>query len=39
MDPGWKKGTHHFVETSDVHLDITAPRVQWEEAKFGPLKN
>jgi len=38
MKPGWKKGTHHFVETSDVHLTITAPRVQWEEAKFGPLK-
>ncbi len=38
MKPGWKKGTHHFVETSDVHFDITAPRVQWEEAKFGPLK-
>ena len=38
MKPGWKKGTHHFVETSDVHLNITAPRVQWEEAKFGPLK-
>ena len=38
MEPGWKKGTHHFVETSDVHLNITAPRVQWEEAKFGPLK-
>ncbi len=38
MKPGWKKGTHHFVETSDVHLTITAPRVQWEEATFGPLK-
>jgi AsmA-like C-terminal region len=38
MEPGWKKGTHHFVETSDVHLNITAPRVRWEEAKFGPLK-
>ena len=38
MKPGWKKGAHHFVETSDVHLDITAPRVRWEEAKFGPLE-
>ena len=38
MKPGWKRGTHHFVETSDVHLNITAPRVQWEEAEFGPLE-
>jgi hypothetical protein len=38
MKPGWKKGAHHFVETSDVQLNITAPRVQWEEAKFGPLE-
>ncbi len=38
MKPGWKKGTHHFVETSDVHFNITAPRVQWEEAEFGPLE-
>jgi len=38
MKSGWKKGTHHFVETSDVQLNITAPRVQWEEAKFGPLE-
>ena len=37
MEPGWKKGAHHFVETSDVHLSITAPRVRWEEAEFGPL--
>jgi len=38
MEPGWKKGAHHFVETSDVQLNITAPRVRWEEAKFGPLE-
>ncbi len=38
MKPGWKKDTHHFVETSDVHFTITAPRVQWEEAEFGPLE-
>ena len=38
MEPDWKKGVHHFVETSDVHLNITAPRVRWEEAEFGPLK-
>ncbi len=38
MEPGWKKGAHHFVETSDVHFNITAPRVRWEEAEFGPLK-
>ena len=38
MKPGWKKGAHHFVETSDVHFNITAPRVRWEEAQFGPLE-
>ena len=38
MEPGWKKGAHHFVETSDVHLNITAPKVQWEKAEFGPLE-
>ena len=38
MKPGWEKNTHHFVETSDVHFNITAPRVQWEEAEFGPLE-
>ena len=38
MKPGWKKGAHHFVETSDVHFDITAPKVKWEEASFGPLE-
>ncbi|MBT3259367.1 MAG: AsmA-like C-terminal region-containing protein [Deltaproteobacteria bacterium] len=38
MRPGWRRGAHHFVETSDVHLNITAPRVQWEEAEFGPLE-
>jgi len=38
MKPGWKRGAHHFVETSDVHLNITAPKVRWEEAHFGPLE-
>ncbi|MCG6881939.1 MAG: AsmA-like C-terminal region-containing protein, partial [Deltaproteobacteria bacterium] len=38
MKPGWKKRAHHFVETSDVHFSITAPKVKWEEASFGPLE-
>ncbi|MBW2709025.1 MAG: hypothetical protein JRD04_07035, partial [Deltaproteobacteria bacterium] len=35
MKSGWKRFVHHFVETSDIHFNITAPRVQWEEAEFG----
>jgi hypothetical protein len=38
MKPGWRKGAHHFVETSDVQFNITAPKVRWEEAEFGPLE-
>ncbi len=38
MKAGWKKGAHHFVETSDVLFNITAPKVNWEEARFGPLE-
>ena len=37
MAPGWKKEAHHFVESSDLHFDITASRVQWQDSNFGPL--
>jgi hypothetical protein len=34
--PAGRKGAHHFVETSDVQLNITAPRVQMGGSQIRP---
>jgi len=35
---GWRAGADRFIKRSDIHMDITAPRGQWDGLSYGPLK-
>ncbi len=34
----WREGANRFMEKSDIHLDITAPKGQWQGFPYGPLR-
>ncbi|MDQ1335989.1 MAG: AsmA 2 protein [Thermodesulfobacteriota bacterium] len=36
--PAWREGAGRLMEKSDIHLDITASRGQWEGFHYGPLR-
>jgi hypothetical protein len=34
----WREGAGRLMEKSDIHMDITAARGQWEGFPYGPLR-
>ncbi len=38
VSSAWSEGAGQFMKKSDIHLDITAVRGQWEEFHYSPLR-